>query len=53
MNEDEQEAVQRFIIDKLGDPNSEAIYGMCRLLNLENELLNCKDAAADIKFRML
>ncbi|OMJ78526.1 hypothetical protein SteCoe_21631 [Stentor coeruleus] len=53
MNEDEQESVQRFIIDKLGDPNSEAIYGMCRLLNLENELLNCKDAAADIKFRML
>ena len=53
MNEDEQEAVRQFIVDKLKDPDSEAIYGMCRLLTLENELFSCKDAAAELKFRML
>jgi hypothetical protein len=53
MNEEEQENVQKFIVQKLNDPNSEAIYGMCRLLTLENELMNCMDAAAEIKFRLI
>lgn len=53
MNEEEQDAVKGFIIEKLKDPDSEAIYGMCRLLALENELFSCKDAAAELKFRML
>ena len=53
MNEDEQDSVKHFIYEKLKDPDSEAIYWMCRLLNLENELLNCKDAAADLKFSMV
>ena len=53
INDEEQELVQQFINEKLEDPDSEAIYGICKLLALENEVFNCKDAAAELKFRML
>jgi hypothetical protein len=53
MNEEEQDAVQNFVKETLGDPDSDAIYSICKLLNLENELIECKDAAAELKFRML
>jgi hypothetical protein len=53
LGDEEQNGIDDFVRCTLGDPDSEVIYEMLRLINLESELVNYKEAAADLKFSMI
>jgi hypothetical protein len=53
VREEDQVEIEEFVTEKLGDPNSEIIYEMLRLVHLEDEVDKFREAVADLKFSMI